>query len=68
MTAILRSEQLLAEIRAGIAHLGRTEQLLSEIREGIARQGRTEQLLTEIREGIRNQTDKLSELIKRQGN
>jgi predicted O-methyltransferase YrrM len=31
--AILRSEQLLAEIRAGIANLGRMEPLLSEIRD-----------------------------------
>jgi predicted O-methyltransferase YrrM len=54
LTSGVRSEQLLAEIREGIANLGRTEQLLEEIRAGIANLGRTEQLLAEMKEGIAN--------------
>jgi methyl-accepting chemotaxis protein len=67
-SAVLHSEELLGEIREGVAKLSRTEQTLTEIREGIAHLARTEQLLLEIREGISNQTlvlkDKLTKIIE----
>jgi len=67
-SAVLHSEELLAEIRDGVAKLSRTEQTLAEIREGIAHLARTEQLLLEMREGIGNQTavlnDKLTKIIE----
>ena len=67
-SALLRSEQLLADIQEGVSKLSRTQQTLAEIREGIANLGRTEQILAEIREGIANQTqvinEKLTQLIE----
>ena len=47
--AVLHSEQTLAEIREGVAQLGRTEQLLAEIRDGIANQT---SVVAEVREGV----------------
>jgi len=57
--AVLRSEQLLTEIREAVVALSRSEQILAEIREGIAHLGRSEKLLAEIADGISNQTNVL---------
>jgi hypothetical protein len=61
-TAVLRSEQLLAEIREGIAKQSRTEQTLAEIREGVANLGRAEPLLAEIRDEMRLLNQNLTRL------
>ena len=36
VNAVLRSEQLLAEIRAGIANLGRIEPMLAQVRDDLS--------------------------------
>jgi hypothetical protein len=61
-TAVLRSEQLLAEIREGIARQSQTDQTLAEIREGVANLGRAEPLLADIRDEMRLLNQNLTRL------